>query len=69
MGWIPALGGLWIVHSFILAPNFVSVTPFMGILFPILRRNEAINAIYRFKVYSQISGIEVWNTFWRVGDY
>jgi hypothetical protein len=26
------------VHPFILAPNFV--TPFMGILFPILRRNE-----------------------------
>jgi hypothetical protein len=31
---------LWIVHHFILAPNFVSVTPFMGILFPLLRRNE-----------------------------
>jgi hypothetical protein len=28
------------VHPFFLAPNFVSVTPFMGILFPILRRNE-----------------------------
>jgi hypothetical protein len=28
------------VHPFILSPNFVSVTPFMGILFPILRRNE-----------------------------
>jgi hypothetical protein len=31
---------LWIVHPFLLAPNFVSVTPFMGILFPILRRSE-----------------------------
>ena len=40
MGWIPRWGSLWIVHPFILAPNFVSVTPFMGILFPILRRNE-----------------------------
>ena len=40
MGWIPGWGSLWIVHPFILAPNFVSVTPFMGILFPILRRNE-----------------------------
>ena len=40
MGWIPGWGSLWIVHSFVLAPNFVSVTPFMGILFPILRRNE-----------------------------
>jgi uncharacterized membrane protein len=26
--------------SFRLSPNFVSVTPFMGILFPILKRNE-----------------------------
>jgi hypothetical protein len=40
MGWIPRWGSLWIIHPFILAPNFVSVTPFMGILFPILRRNE-----------------------------
>jgi hypothetical protein len=39
-GWIPWWGSLWIVHPFILAPNFVSVTPFMGILFPILRRNK-----------------------------
>jgi len=40
MGWIPGWGSLWIVHPFILSPNFVSVTPFMDILFPILRRNE-----------------------------
>jgi hypothetical protein len=40
MGWIPRWGSLWIVHPFVLAPNFVSVTPFMSILFPILRRNE-----------------------------
>jgi hypothetical protein len=26
------------VHPFISAPNFVSVTPSMGVLFPILRR-------------------------------
>jgi hypothetical protein len=40
MGWILGWGSLWIVHLFVLAPNFVSVTTFMGILFPILRRNE-----------------------------
>jgi hypothetical protein len=40
MGWIPESGSLWIVHPFVLAPNFVSVTPLMGTLFPILRRNE-----------------------------
>jgi hypothetical protein len=38
--WIPGWGSLWIVHPFILAPNFVSITPFIGILFPILRKNE-----------------------------
>jgi hypothetical protein len=25
MGWIPRWGSLWIVHPFVLAPNFVSV--------------------------------------------
>jgi hypothetical protein len=40
MGWIPGWGSLWMVHSFVLAPNFVSVTPSKGILFPILRKNE-----------------------------
>jgi hypothetical protein len=38
MGWIPRCGSLWRVYPFVLAPNFV--TPSMGILFPILRRNE-----------------------------
>jgi hypothetical protein len=38
MRWAPRWGSLWLVHPFILAPNFV--TPSMGILFPILRRNE-----------------------------
>jgi hypothetical protein len=40
MGWIPRWGSLWMVHPFVLAPNFVSVTPSIGILFPILTRNE-----------------------------
>jgi|UPI00001C4523 uncharacterized membrane protein len=40
MGWISKWGSLWIVHPFVLAPNFVSITPFIVILFPILRRNE-----------------------------
>ena len=40
MGWIPWWGSLWMVHPFVSAPNFVSVTPSMGILFPNLRRNE-----------------------------
>jgi hypothetical protein len=40
VGWIPGSCSLWIVHPFVLAPNFVSVIPFMDILFPILRRYE-----------------------------
>jgi hypothetical protein len=40
MGWIPGWGSLWMVLRSVSAPNFVSVTPSMDILFPILRRNE-----------------------------
>ena len=40
MRWITGWGSLWVVHPFVLAPNFVSVTSFIVILFPILRRNE-----------------------------
>jgi hypothetical protein len=40
MGWIPEWGSLCMVPPSVLAPNFVSVTPSMGVLFPLLRRNE-----------------------------
>jgi hypothetical protein len=40
MGWIPGWGSLWMVFPSLSAPNFVSVTPSMGILFLILRRSE-----------------------------
>jgi hypothetical protein len=40
MGWIPRCGSLWMVHPFVSAPNFVSVTPSVSVLFPILRRGE-----------------------------
>jgi hypothetical protein len=40
MEWILGWGSLWMVLPFISAPNFVSVTPYMGILFPILKRNK-----------------------------
>jgi hypothetical protein len=39
MGWIPRWGNLWMVLPSVSAPNFVSVTPSMGIFSPILRRN------------------------------
>jgi hypothetical protein len=31
------------VHPFVTAPNFVSVTPSMGVLFPILRRGKVLH--------------------------
>ena len=40
MGWTPGWDSLWMVHPFILAPNFVSATPSIDILFHILGRNE-----------------------------
>jgi hypothetical protein len=40
IGWIPRWGSLWMVLPSVSATNFVSVTPSMCILFPILRRNE-----------------------------
>jgi hypothetical protein len=40
MGCIPRWGSLWMVLPSISAPNFVSVTPSIGILFPVQRRNE-----------------------------
>jgi hypothetical protein len=46
MGWIAAYGSLQMVHPFVSAPNFVSVTPSMGVLFPILRRGK-VSLIYR----------------------
>jgi hypothetical protein len=38
MGRIPGYGCLYMVHPIVSAPNFVSVIPYMGVLFPILRR-------------------------------
>jgi hypothetical protein len=37
---IPGWDSLCMVLPSVSAPNFVSVTPYMGILFPILRRDE-----------------------------
>jgi hypothetical protein len=40
MGWIPGWGSLWMVLPSISAPTFVSITPFIGILFYLLRRKK-----------------------------
>ena len=40
IGWILGWGNLWMVLPSVSALNFVSVTPSMGILFPILKRSE-----------------------------
>ena len=60
MGWIPGWGSLWIVHPFISAPNFVSVTPSMGVLFPILRRVKWPH----FGLRSSWASSDLWFEFW-----
>jgi hypothetical protein len=48
MGWTPGWGSLWMVHPFVSAPNCVSVTPSMGVLFPLLRRGEVSTLLDSF---------------------
>jgi hypothetical protein len=45
MVWIPRWGSLWMVHPSISAPNFVSVTPSMGILFPYSKEGGSIHTL------------------------
>jgi hypothetical protein len=40
MGLIPGCSSLQVVHPFLSAPKFVSVTPSMGVLFSILKRGK-----------------------------
>jgi hypothetical protein len=40
MGWITRWDSLWMVIPSVSVPNFASITPSMGILFPLLRRIE-----------------------------
>jgi hypothetical protein len=55
MGWIPGYGSLYMVHPFISAPNFVSVTPSMGVLFPNLRRGIVSTLQSTFFLFSTAS--------------
>ena len=61
MGWIPRYGSLLMAHPFVSAPNFVSVTPSMGVLFPILRRGKVSTLwssfFLSFMGFSNILGI------------
>ena len=57
--WIPGWDSLWTVHPIISAPNFISVTPSMGVLFPILRRGKVSSFFLSFmfcKLYLGYSG-------------
>ena len=40
IGWIPRYGSHYMVHPFISAPHFVSVTPTLCVLFSFLRRGK-----------------------------
>ena len=64
MGWIPGWGSLWMVHPFVLAPNFVSVTTPMGILFPILRRDKASTLWFFLSFMCFVSCILGTLSFW-----
>jgi hypothetical protein len=44
-------GKLWMVHPFVSAPNFVSATPSMDILFLILGRNEVSTSLSYFLIF------------------
>jgi hypothetical protein len=68
MGWIPGWGSVWIVQHFTLAPNIVSVTSSMDILFPVLRRNEVSTGWSSFLIFlcfaNCILGIlSIWTNF------
>ena len=57
MGWIPGYGSLQMVHPFVSAPNFVSLTPSMGVLFPILRRGKVSTLVFvllEFHAFSKL---------------
>jgi hypothetical protein len=50
-GMDPQVGSIWMVHPFVLALNFVSETPSMDILFPILGRNEVYTSLSSFLIF------------------
>jgi hypothetical protein len=48
MGWIPRYSSLQMVHPFVSALIFVSVTPSMGVSFPLLKRNKVSTLLSSF---------------------
>jgi hypothetical protein len=68
MGWISGYGSLQMVDPFVSAPNFVSVTPSMGVLFPFLKRGKVSTLrslfLLRFIVSQIISYILGILSFW-----
>jgi hypothetical protein len=54
MGWIPGYASVYMVHPFISAPNFVSVTPSKGVLFPLLRRGIVFFIFLEFHVFRKL---------------
>jgi hypothetical protein len=51
MAWIPGWGSLWMILPSVSALIFVSVTPFMGMLFLLLRRNE-VSVLWSFLTFA-----------------
>jgi hypothetical protein len=58
MGWIPGYGSLYMVHPFVSAPNFVSVTPFHGCFVPTSKEGHSVHTsvfiFLEFHVFSKV---------------
>jgi hypothetical protein len=66
MGWISKWGSLWRVISSVSALNFVSVTPSMGILFPLLRRILSFWANIHLSCVHLLSNFSHWESMDRI---
>ena len=61
MGWIFRWSSLWVVIPSVSAPHFVSVTPSMGILFPLFREGPKypnfVFLLHKFHVLQMVSWV------------
>jgi hypothetical protein len=60
MGWIPRFGSLWMVIPSVSPSHFVSVTPYMGILFPLPRKST--DALQQRNAYRKYGNFTQWTT-------
>ena len=61
MGWNTRSGSIWMVFNSVSAPHFVSVSPSVGILFPLLRRNRVFILEMQIKTILSLSILSLEN--------